>query len=107
MALQLLRRLGYRAHVATDGEAVLRALRRQRYDLVLMDVQMPMLDGLEATRCIAREFAAAERPRIIALTAGATLQDEQACLRAGMDGFISKPIRIGELRRALERWGTG
>lgn len=107
VALQLLRRLGYRAHVATDGEEVLRALRRQRYDLVLMDVQMPMIDGLEATRRIAREFAAAERPRIIALTAGATLQDEQACLRAGMDGFISKPIRIGELRRALERWGAG
>ncbi len=105
LALQMLRRMGYRADVAGDGREVLQALERQSYDVVLMDVQMPEMDGLEATRRIAQQWTAEQRPRIIAMTANAMLGDREACLAAGMDDYISKPIRVKELQIALERWG--
>ncbi len=105
LALQMLRRMGYRADVAGDGREVLQALERQSYDVVLMDVQMPEMDGLEATRRIVQQWTAEQRPRIIAMTANAMLGDREACLAAGMDDYISKPIRVKELQIALERWG--
>jgi CheY-like chemotaxis protein/HPt (histidine-containing phosphotransfer) domain-containing protein len=101
VALHLLQRLGYRADVASNGIEVLQALRRQSYDVVLMDVQMPEMDGLEAARHLTREGALAQRPRIVAMTANAMVGDRQMCLDAGMDDYISKPIRIEELVRAL------
>ncbi len=103
LALRLLSRLGYRADIAGNGLEVLDALRRQVYDVVLMDVQMPELDGLEATRAIWKEWPANRRPRIVAMTANAMQEDRQECLAAGMDDFISKPVRVEELIAGLER----
>jgi PAS domain S-box-containing protein len=102
VALRVLARLGYRADVAANGLEVLAALCRQRYDVVLMDYHMPEMDGLEATRRIRNEWAREEAPRIIAMTAGATVADRQRCLAHGMDDCITKPIRVAELVRALE-----
>ncbi|GAB4440807.1 MAG: hypothetical protein OHK0015_37300 [Chloroflexi bacterium OHK40] len=106
VALKTLERLGYRADVVANGLEVLDALRRQPYDLVLMDVQMPELDGIEATRRIVREFAPPRRPHIVAMTANALQGDREACLAAGMDDYVSKPVRVEELVAALERYGA-
>jgi PAS domain S-box-containing protein len=106
LALQMLRKMGYRADIAGNGKETLEALTRQPYDVVLMDVQMPEMDGLEATRRICQQWPADQRPRIIAMTASAMLGDREVCLAAGMDDYISKPIRAKELQIALERWGT-
>jgi signal transduction histidine kinase/DNA-binding response OmpR family regulator len=103
VALSLLQKLGYRADVAANGFEVMHALKRQPYDVVLMDVQMPELDGLEASRRICREWPEERRPRIVAMTAGAMEEDRRACLEAGMDDYIAKPVRLANLQRALER----
>ncbi len=101
--LMLLQRIGYRADLAADGLEVIDCLKRQRYDVVLMDVQMPHLDGLEATRQIRRRWQGEESPRIIATTAAALSGDRERCLAAGMDDFVSKPIRAEDLQAALAR----
>jgi PAS domain S-box-containing protein len=101
VALRVLERLGYRADVAANGLEVLDALRRAPYDVVLMDVQMPELDGLEATRRIHREWSSPQRPKIIAMTANAMQGDREICLDAGMDDYLSKPIRADRLASAL------
>jgi ligand-binding sensor domain-containing protein/signal transduction histidine kinase/CheY-like chemotaxis protein/HPt (histidine-containing phosphotransfer) domain-containing protein len=101
VALLLLEQLGYSADVAGNGYEVLAALHRQPYEVVLMDVQMPDMDGLEATRRIQAEWPQAQRPRVVAMTASALIADRNACLAAGMDGFLSKPILIRELQAAL------
>ena len=103
LALRLLERLGYRADVAANGLEALEALRRQPYDVVLMDVQMPDMDGLEATRAIHQEWPGERRPRIVAMTANVMKEDREACLAAGMDDYLSKPIRVEELVGALSR----
>ena len=104
LALRMLERMGYRADVAASGLEVLQALQRQPYDLVLMDMQMPEMDGLEATRQIVKEWKEA-RPRIIAMTANAMQEDREACLAAGMDDYISKPVQVADLQNAIEHWG--
>ncbi|MCP4661528.1 MAG: response regulator [bacterium] len=101
VALLMLDRLGYRADVAANGLEVIEALKRQRYDIVLMDVQMPEMDGLEATRRICREYPRERRPRIIGLTALAMEGDRERCLDAGMDGYVDKPVRLDKLRAVL------
>ncbi|MEO6244791.1 MAG: CHASE domain-containing protein [Opitutaceae bacterium] len=104
VALSMLAKLGYRADVAGNGTEAFEALRRQRYDLVLMDVQMPEMDGLEATRKIHMMWPQRkDRPWIIALTANAMLGDREMCLAAGMDDYLSKPIKTKELAAAFER----
>ncbi|NER39480.1 MAG: response regulator [Oscillatoria sp. SIO1A7] len=103
LALQLLRRMGYRADVVGNGLEVLDALQRQTYDVVLMDVNMPEMDGLTATRQIVEQWPPEERPRIIAMTAYAMQGDREKCLSAGMNDYVSKPIRVGELVRALSQ----
>jgi PAS domain S-box-containing protein len=103
LALRLLERMGYRADVAANGLEVLQSLRRQPYDVVLMDVQMPEMDGLEASRAIWAEWPAGSRPRLIAMTANVLAEDRQECLAAGMDDFVGKPIRVDELVAALGR----
>jgi CheY-like chemotaxis protein len=106
LALQLLRKMGYRADVAANGLEVLDALHRQPYDVVLMDVQMPELDGFAATRRICEGWPADQRPRIIAMTANAMQEDREACLAAGMDDYLAKPIRVHTLQAALEQSGA-
>jgi signal transduction histidine kinase/DNA-binding response OmpR family regulator/tetratricopeptide (TPR) repeat protein len=103
LALHLLGQMGYRADVAANGLEVLQAVDRQPYDVVLMDVQMPEMDGLEATRQIHRRYSPDSCPRIIAMTANAMQGDRELCLAAGMDDYLSKPIRIEELVDALAR----
>ncbi|MGB6167187.1 MAG: response regulator [Geitlerinemataceae cyanobacterium] len=101
VATQTLARMGYRIDVVGDGLEVLDALNRQRYDVVLLDVQMPVMDGLETAEKICHQWSDEERPRLIALTANAMQGDREACLRSGMDDYISKPIQVDELVRAL------
>jgi signal transduction histidine kinase/HPt (histidine-containing phosphotransfer) domain-containing protein len=110
LVLRVLERLGYRADVAANGLEVLAALRRQPFDLVLMDVQMPEMDGLETTRRIRQmdwgdlnPGAGQRPPRIVAMTANALKEDRAECLAAGMDDYISKPIRTEELIAALNQ----
>uniref|UniRef100_A0AAU1I9Q5 histidine kinase n=1 Tax=Streptomyces sp. NBC_00180 TaxID=2903632 RepID=A0AAU1I9Q5_9ACTN len=103
LGLLLLEKLGYRADMAADGLEAVAAVERQPYDVVFMDVQMPELDGLEATRRIRASHAIASRPRIIAMTANAMEGDRERCLDAGMDDYITKPIRQEELASALRR----
>jgi GAF domain-containing protein/DNA-binding response OmpR family regulator len=99
LALRLLQQMGYRADMVANGLEAVEAITRQKYDVILMDVQMPEMDGLEATREI-RKLQAAQ-PRIIAMTANAMQGDREMCLAAGMDDYISKPIHIEELVNAL------
>jgi signal transduction histidine kinase/DNA-binding response OmpR family regulator len=103
LALRVLERMGYRADVAANGYEVLHALRRQTYDVILMDVQMPEMDGLEATRAILSEWQDGNRPRIVAMTANAMKEDREICLAAGMDDYLAKPIRIEELVSVLSK----
>ena len=103
LALLTLERLGFRADMAGNGVEALEALQRQPYDVVLMDVQMPEMDGLEATRRIRTEFPVAQQPQIIAVTANAMPQDRALCLAAGMDNYISKPFQVKELVHALSQ----
>jgi signal transduction histidine kinase/DNA-binding response OmpR family regulator len=101
VALRLLARLGYGADVVANGVEALDALKRQPYDVVLMDVQMPEMDGLETTRTIRREWPPDKRPYIIAMTANAMAQDREMGVAAGMDDYLTKPIRVEELITAL------
>jgi PAS domain S-box-containing protein len=103
VALRILERMGYRADVAGNGIEAIQALERQHYDVALMDVQMPDMDGLTATREICRRWSRDERPRIIAMTANAMQGDREECMAAGMDDYLSKPVDTEELIEALER----
>jgi len=103
VALKLLERLGYRADVAADGHEAIAALRRQPYDVVLMDVQMPGMDGFETTRRIREAMPPPSRPYIVALTAYALEHDRERCLAAGMDDYIAKPVRIEDVMATLYR----
>ena len=103
VALRILDKLGYRADVASNGLEALEALERQPYDVVLMDVQMPEMDGLDASRRICERWPAESRPRIIAMTANAMIEDREACFAAGMDDYVAKPVRPEELAEALSR----
>ncbi len=102
VALQMLKKLGLNADVAANGREAVHLLTQRRYQLVFMDVQMPELDGLEATRCI-RISEEIDQPYIIAMTANAMSGDKDACLDAGMNDFIAKPVRLEDLQGALLR----
>jgi len=104
VALRMIEKLGYNAAVAANGIEAIEAVRSTNYDILLMDILMPEMDGLEATKLIKEEFATKQSPRIIAMTANTVQSDEQMCLDAGMDDYISKPIRIEELSRKLKSW---
>ena len=100
----MLQRVGYQAEIANNGLEVLEKLQKEKYDLVLMDVQMPELDGLSTTRRIRAEFNADQQPVIIALTANAMQGDKERCLAAGMDGYMSKPFKMAELKDTLQEY---
>ena len=99
----MLKRLGYTADVAGNGLEAIQALERRNYDLLLTDLQMPEMDGLQAAQEICRRWPEATRPRIVAMTANASTTDRDHCFAAGMHDFISKPVRLEDLRGAIER----
>ena len=101
VAIKILEQIGYRADLAANGLEVISALERQPYDLVLMDIQMPEMDGEETTRIIRKNFIDTRQPRIVAMTAHTMPGDRERYLAAGMDDFISKPVRLNELVRVL------
>jgi GAF domain-containing protein/CheY-like chemotaxis protein/tetratricopeptide (TPR) repeat protein len=100
LALRILERLGYRADIASNGLEAVESVERQAYDVILMDVQMPEMDGLDATRSI-RKLDQITQPHIIAMTANAMEGDRELCIAAGMNDYVSKPIRVNELVNAL------
>ncbi len=101
LAVRLLQQMGYRADLASNGIEAIECIARQPYDVVLMDVQMPEMDGLEAARRITTRWPAQQRPRIIAMTANAMQGDREQCLAAGMDDYVTKPIRVDQLVASL------
>jgi CheY-like chemotaxis protein len=101
LALRLLGQMGYSADVAVNGQQAVERIEQQIYDVVLMDVQVPEMDGLEASRRITTKYQPAQRPRIIAMTANAMQGDREQCLVAGMDDYVTKPIRVDTLVAAL------
>ncbi len=102
VAIRLLRKLGYHADTAANGKEVLRALHARAYDIIFMDCQMPELDGYETTATIRQELSG--DVHIIAMTANAMHGDREKCLAAGMNDYLTKPVRIPELKAALDRW---
>jgi CheY-like chemotaxis protein len=106
LALRLLQQMGYRADVASNGIEAIESVERQTYDVVLMDVQMPEMDGLEASRRIVARLPHGGRPRIVAMTANAMAGDREMCLAAGMDDYLTKPIRVDALIDALMQTPT-
>jgi len=103
LAMRLLQQMGYRADLASNGVEAIESVARQPYDVVLMDVQMPEMDGLEASRRITAKWKPNERPRIVAMTANAMQGDREECLAAGMDDYVTKPIRVDALVQALTK----
>jgi CheY-like chemotaxis protein len=103
VARLVLKQLSYQIDVAKDGLEVLEKLEKANYDVVLMDVQMPNMDGYETTREIARRFPVERRPYVIALTANAMQGDRERAIAAGMHDYVSKPIRPEKIGRALEK----
>lgn len=103
VALRFLERLGYRADAVSNGTEAVAALERRRYDLVLMDLQMPELDGFDATRQIRAKLPAHSQPKIVALTANALHGDRDLCFAAGMDDYISKPVKMHEIVAVIRR----
>jgi CheY-like chemotaxis protein len=104
VTVRVLERCGFRAHVVNDGQEALDALSMQAYDAVLMDCQMPELDGYEATRELRRREGDGRRTPVIAMTAHAMTGDRERCLAAGMDDYIAKPVRSQALVAVLQRW---
>ncbi len=105
LALRLLQQLGYSADIAANGKEALEMTKQKHYDIILMDLHMPELDGLSATREIVRTIDASIRPKIIAMTADAMSGDREKCIDAGMDDYISKPVRLEGLRSMLRIYG--
>jgi len=103
--LQMLKKLGLRADIVANGIEALQALERQHYDLILMDVRMPEMDGLDATRIIRRLWPK-NKPTIIAITAYGLEGDREKCLESGMDDYISKPVKLNDLTKVLNKYAS-
>jgi len=108
---KMLNKLGYHADLAANGKEVLSCLEHQPYDIILMDVQMPEMDGFETARAIRKLRASGDQPKIIAITAYALKGDREKCLDAGMDDYISKPVKLDDLEEVLAKvkengWAT-
>ncbi len=102
---RMLKRLGHATDVAVNGLEALHAMERQSYDIILMDIQMPEMDGLEATKIIRSRWP--NGPNIIAFTAYALEYSRDVCLKAGMDDYISKPVKIDDLAKMLSKYQIG
>jgi two-component system sensor histidine kinase/response regulator len=100
----MLQKLGYPADVAANGEEALKMLGEAAYDLVLMDCQMPRMDGYEATSAIRKRHPERERLPIVAMTAHAMAGDRERCLAAGLNDYLSKPVTLQALHAVLTRW---
>ncbi len=100
VAAHLLAFLGHHCDIASNGSEVLEAMSRKSYDLILMDIRMPVMDGLETARRIRASLRTP--PRIVALTGSDCAEDRAACLAAGMSGFVSKPVSLEALRQVIE-----
>ncbi len=103
----ILQKNGYTPDLASNGLEVLQSVRRQSYDLIFMDVQMPEMDGFEATRQLVKRYSASNRPVIVAVTANAMKGDKELCEQAGMDDYISKPIRVDDIKRVIAKYSKG
>lgn len=103
VAILILRRLGYKADAVVDGIEVLQALERQHYDLILMNIGMPRMDGITAARKIRARFPAARQPIIIAITAYLLPDGRDRCIAAGMNDYIIKPVTMADLARTLSK----
>ena len=103
VAMGVLLQFGYRTDLVVSGKEAVEAAERQKYDLLFMDIQMPDMDGLEATRVICSRTSPSGRPYIVAMTANAMKEDRELCLAAGMDDYLSKPIRPEEVKATIER----
>jgi PAS domain S-box-containing protein len=102
--MSVLKKLGYSATLAENGEEALQKVKQEPFDLILMDVHMPVMDGFQATRCIRQQTSGdAVRPRIVAMTANAMRSDREACLQAGMDDYLAKPLIFGDLKQLLAK----
>jgi two-component system sensor histidine kinase/response regulator len=104
IAIKMVQRLGYRVHTAENGLEAMRKVRTRRYDIILMDCQMPEMDGYEATRAIRDMEAALAHTPIVAVTANAMASDRERCLAAGMDDFLSKPLTMAALQQVFGRY---
>lgn len=102
VAQKMLKRLGHNADIAANGKEAIRALERRPYQIVFMDIHMPEMDGIEATKIIRERQISEERPHIVALTAYNLEYSREMCIQAGMDDYISKPAVIDDLREAIE-----
>jgi CheY-like chemotaxis protein len=105
LASKIFDKMGYKIDIAEDGLETLNMMDSQNYDIIFMDVQMPKMDGLEATEEIRKLYPRETGPIIVAMTANALQGDKEKCLEAGMDDFISKPIKITAIQDALIKWG--
>jgi PAS domain S-box-containing protein len=106
LLLRMLQAIGYDAQIVSNGIQVLETLEHSSFDLIFMDVHMPEMDGLEASRRIVSKWREDERPIIVALTADALKGDRDKCVEAGMDDYLTKPVRMEEVRKGLERWSV-
>jgi CheY-like chemotaxis protein len=104
MIRNVLQLLGYTADVVANGLEVIEAVKRQRYELIFMDIQMPEMDGYEATSIIVNHMKK-DRPIIIAMTANAMKSDKEKCREIGMDDYITKPLKVEDLQKAFQYWG--
>jgi CheY-like chemotaxis protein len=103
VALRYLEKLGFRAATAENGVVALATLEKRNFHLILMDLQMPEMDGFETSRQIRKRFPASRQPKIVALTANALKGDRELCLEAGMDDYLTKPVKIGDIAAAIEK----
>ncbi len=105
LAIKMFEKFNYKVDIAGNGLEVIELIRLKKYDIIFMDVQMPEMDGLETTNYLVKNIPADSRPKIIAMTANATLEDRNICLEAGMDDYLSKPITAKDIETMLLKWG--
>lgn len=106
LTISLLNLMGYQVDAVENGREVLEILEEKDYDIILMDVQMPEMDGIEATEKLIETSSIDKQPKVIALTANAMPGDRERCLKAGMVDYMAKPIKLNELQKMIKKWGA-